>query len=81
MAVRLPGDFDVGILGNMKKDVKELEWDVHNVESWKTNRKDDMNNMEISDRLYKQTEGQIDLELMKRRMRVQKGEQRKKSIA
>ena len=70
MSVKKDGDFDIGIYSGLEKEAKRP----------KVKSKKEREILPIFDRLYKGTEMKLDLELMKRRLRINKGQNRKLTL-
>ena len=78
MSARIGDDFDIGLLNTT--DEPRHDWDVNNLDTWNHRCDPEMGTIEIFDRLYKTMEMKINLEAMRRRMRMEKGKSKKKTI-
>jgi hypothetical protein len=72
MNVKKPGDFDIGIFAGIQKKRRNSKQNANfeNLFTKKDDRELSKEILPMFDRLYKQTGMRLDLEVMKRRLRV-----------
>jgi hypothetical protein len=77
MSARIGDDFDIGLLNTEIE--KRQDWDVSDLNTWNL-RTEGQSTIKVFDKLYKAMESKITLEVMKRRMRMERGKSKKKSL-